>query len=90
LEFRAIDNERSRKAIKTVLFKEETPKKEEEVARLRQTVSNANSWLAKNNFPPKPIKSQVEFEQTESVKNDRSMRKKIESAYVASQKLHQE
>lgn len=47
------------------------------MAKLRQTVNSASSWLAKNNLPPKPIKSQIEF-QVDPLK-DKTMRKKIDS-----------
>jgi hypothetical protein len=36
-------------------------------------------------MPPKPVKSQVDFD-AEAGKNERSMRKKIESEYLASTK----
>lgn len=38
-----------------------TAREELDLERLRQTVSNANSWLTKNHLPPKPVKSQAEF-----------------------------
>lgn len=66
VEFRQIENERSRKTSRTVMFQEQPPassavREEQGLERLRQTVSNANSWLTKNHLPPKPVKSQAEF-----------------------------
>jgi hypothetical protein len=71
------------------MFRDPTEKEEENLTRLRQTVSNANSWLTRNNLPPKPVKSQAEFELGDSARNDKSMRKKIESEYLPSAKMAQ-